>query len=508
MKLISFQSYVRSARLLLQLGKLDSAAVMAERALERLTEKEPKRRADINLLGQKISEARENKRKAVSSRRYHFGKLPIEIAVTIFSLALADDHPKAVVLAQVCKPWRHTILNTNSFWSVLSLSRRNPARKASLWKVRCQSRPEALHVREAHENVLRALDRLSDVSLHRLRTLTLRELFLGEFLLHLPSFTPNVLCNLHTIVIQDVLDDQSWLWGHPDMQVRNLTIERCSAVVWSDLAKHCHLLQTFSFEGIIDQNSLPDLLKLLESNEGLTTLVLVVSPGEINRPRARPSPDEEDRVQPLILMPHLSHLNLRSDVLSPSALITRLSLPALRALHLARCPEALDELLQHLIHTGVPRRLTELRIERAFASSDIVLRFLQDAEDLQVLALSNLGSNQVNSVVKKLAAPLPSNLGGSSEPPDCISSFICPALTHLDFSCSPDLQSGPVVQLIKNRLSPSETPVPPSLSVAPIESLNLDSCTSISADIIPWLRASIANFSCIYLTKKQAKWKR
>ena len=70
------------------------------------------------------------------------------------------------------------------------------------------------------------------------------------------------------------------------------------------------------------------------------------------------------------------------------------------------------------------------------------------------------------------------------------------------------------MRLVKLRLpahedgQSQEDAVSPSCIVQPLLSLTINDCPSIPADVLPWLREKVASVSCVYMTKKQANWKR
>lgn len=95
----------------------------------------------------------------------------------------------------------------------------------------------------------------------------------------------------------------------------------------------------------------------------------------------------------------------------------------------------------------------------------------------------------------------------------------CPSLRNLDVSHCPDVVAWPIIALVKLRL-PEAQPEPPSVDdssegtqgawppVRRLESLVMDGCQDVDADKLPWLRAAVPSVSCVYLTRKTAKWRR
>lgn len=443
---------------------------------------------------EKVAVLRANASKAF----YHFGKLPVETAYTIFSMALEDDYAKVVVLAQVCKAWRNTLLNATSFWSTLYLSRRNPARKATLWKRRFKERLEALHIHGNQETMLRALERLRDVPLDKLHTLTLNEMPFKTLHAHLPSLTPLILSSLRTINIQGT--DASWIWGHSDLLVENLLL-RAPPIDWQKLTSRCRNLKELSFEGEIEQHQTSDIVALLQRNEDLTNVYMSLA-----APRVGPSQLDNDDDQALIPLRHLTHFAIAADCVNLTEIATRLSLPSLRVFHILKYSSGhLDGVLSHLVKTNAVDNLTELKLQRSYAMSDEILAVLERAKGLQVLVLSGMESGQVNIVVNELGTRHPPY--STSNPTNQLR-ILCPALRHVDFSETPDLRSGHIVRLVKHRLPSEDLEDDYNLSVSRIQTLMIDACNSIDQNILPWLRNNVNHVSCKFMTKKQASWKR
>ena len=47
-----------------------------------------------------------------------------------------------------------------------------------------------------------------------------------------------------------------------------------------------------------------------------------------------------------------------------------------------------------------------------------------------------------------------------------------------------------------------------ALSVSRIQTLIVNECPRVEADVLPWLRGNVPRFSCRYMKKKAASWKR
>jgi hypothetical protein len=143
------------------------------------------------------------------------------------------------------------------------------------------------------------------------------------------------------------------------------------------------------------------------------------------------------------------------------------------------------------------------------------LRLTPRLESLELLRLSG-----ANAVLEALATPpspplMQNSLADGSDASNPQATQICPSLVHVNLSDCPDVRTGPLVRLVKSRLhiataeaclgegSGAEAPL--SQPVAEIASLKVDGCQHIEADVLPWLRGKVKVFSCVYMTKMEAK---
>ncbi len=151
---------------------------MAEMALQHMNPSDVKRRSELEALRQSIEVelAHRTKRQLEETKpRDCFGKLPVEIAVAVYRLLVAEDHACVITLSHICQGWRRVVVSTPSLWHTLSLSHKKPTAKAKLWKVRSQGKFTTLCLRNASE-ALRALEVLHDLPLEPLRSLTVDQL--------------------------------------------------------------------------------------------------------------------------------------------------------------------------------------------------------------------------------------------------------------------------------------------------------------------------------------------
>jgi hypothetical protein len=146
--------------------------------------------------------------------------------------------------------------------------------------------------------------------------------------------------------------------------------------------------------------------------------------------------------------------------------------------------------------------LRELRIQRC-GVPDSLYPFLRGLSSLETLQLSDI-ADAAKHFMNALTTPLDE-------------AVVCPSLTHLDLSGCQDLQSGPLLRLIKARLPehPKETSSECAADtaevphIARISTLNIDRCPLIDVETLPWIRSKIPHVSsCVHATKKQASWRR
>ena len=155
---------------------------MLDMAQNRIKPQDKKRTDEVASLRQRLKEQR-------SRVFYHFGKIPFEIALMIFTFASEGKSHRVIPLAQVCKDWRATLFNAPSLWRNLVLTPRHPVKKARVWLERCQGSIEELTLRG---NMWPALEVLKKGNLNRLRSLTLDNVDPSQLLMELSllSFRP------------------------------------------------------------------------------------------------------------------------------------------------------------------------------------------------------------------------------------------------------------------------------------------------------------------------------
>ncbi|KAJ6605686.1 hypothetical protein B0H10DRAFT_1886607 [Mycena sp. CBHHK59/15] len=475
-----WQGYARAARLFVGVGRLNEATAMADMALCRLDSNDAKRRRKLNELKDEVLEHR---RRCV----YHFGKLPVEIITVIFEMVISSDWSRILVIAGVSKHWRDIALNTASLWSTLVLTNRHPARHAQRWIERSRGRIRELSLRSslAHAPV-----NFHGLLWNHLRICKLEDHDIAEYVggnpkLHLLSELEELEVNatFHTV-------NCDLLLSIPDTHTRRLNLNG-APFSWHILSVHHRNLTSL----VIRNNPreflrLNELRDILESNPTLEQLVLDLESFERLSPPL-PTP---------LTLSHLRFLCL-GGMDWASHFFDIATMPCLHTLQLVRIRGVR---LTPLIERRPP--LTQLSIHCCIVPSSQLLEFLDLTPTLKTLELVRLDGTS-NLVIEALAARCSQSPVESSSTPSAMAP-LCPLLSAINLSHCPDVRTGPIVRLLKFRNCEVSTDVVDSPVVARIRSLKVDGCPQIEAGSIPWIRAQVKVFSCIYLTKKAANWKR
>ncbi|KDQ62446.1 hypothetical protein JAAARDRAFT_149341 [Jaapia argillacea MUCL 33604] len=514
-----WQGYARSSRLFLKLGKHNAASTMADMALDRLKPDDTKRRAEMNALKRQAFDAKMTA--AVALRRehsktfYHFGKLPVEVVATIFGMHVAEDAVQVLTLSQVSRRWRDIAVSTPALWDALVLSQRNPVRKAKVWKERSKGRIRVLSLRSGLESkVDQTMEQLADLSWECLRTLHIHctAIHPSRFLQYFVTFNrEDALHHLHRLSIDGHEDNTgtpldstlpTWFRKVPLPSLQVLELRRVS-VDWQAISHHVTSLVSLSAHDMI----LPSypIFAMLQANPLLESLSL--SPCLVNQ-TIFPSRDDFS-----LSLLNLKHLDLASFDVWANFFFKVSTTPNLQTLKLCNLRLPLDDSFDRLLNgEGGLKSLTHLRIERCGFSPNVLMRVLQAASALETLELVQIGCD-LNDVVEALVDPNSTPLsrlawGEASSPYP----RLCPQLTYLHLPHCPSIKTGPIIRLVKSRLV--DWPSTPGADgngdsrVTPMKSLVLDGCSRIEADSLPWLRSKVPVVSCVYLTKKAAKYKR
>ncbi|KAJ7761591.1 hypothetical protein DFH07DRAFT_1059835 [Mycena maculata] len=460
-----WQGYARASRLFLRVRKLDEAISMADMALARLDPNDSMRRAKLDELKEEVSVQQRQKID-------HFGKLPVEIITTIFELVVGLDWSRVLNIRRVSKHWHDIALNTPRLWSTLVLTNRHPARHAQKWLERSKGRIHEIYLRSTLSHFPINLDGLI---WERLRICKLENHDVAQYM----GGKANLgrLSGLEELQVYNASSTCDPLLSIPHSKLQRLTLN-ASSFSWHILASKHHNLTSLEVQHPNPPPPLEEILAVLETNPMLEQLIISFKSG--GPPSFSPSP-------PPLTMPNL-HTLVLSKTPWAARFFVLVTMPHLQTLRLGTIGQVgLTPLVQQR------PKLLELSVKCCVVSSADIITLLVGALTLKTLELVRLDGVS-NDVVKALAAP--------SE-----STALCPSLSHLDVSHCPDVTTAPLVSLVNSRNNLPNMAVEPSVA-GRIRTLITNGCPRIEAGSIPWIRDQVPTFSCIYLDKKAATWKR
>ncbi|KAF7365130.1 F-box domain protein [Mycena venus] len=471
-----WQGYARASRLFLAVRKLDEAVTMADMALSRLNANDSLRRQKLQELKDEVSEHRRR-------QIYHFGKLPVEIITAIFEMVTASDWTRVFTLWAVSQHWHNIALNTPNLWSILILTKRHPARHAQRWIERSKGRIREISFRSTLPRSTVKLDGLlwSHLRICKLENHDITEYVGGKSKLHRLSL-------LEELQLKDTSVNCDPLLAIPDSQLRRLTLDG-ARFSWDILASNHKNFTSLEVRLHLTPPSLEEVMAILESNPMLEQLVLDL---DESGPLSSSSP-------PPLTLPKLHTLHLANTPwIHFFAVITMPSLETLRLSRIRRVD------MGPLISQRP--RLISMGVNSCIVSSLDILPLVFSSPTLRSLELTR---------VDTVAYPVLEALAGGLHP----STTICPLLEQLDVSHCPDVKNGSIVALLNSRNPQAESKEPneaiddpPGGASSPplvrIKTLKADGCPQIQANFIPWFKARVETFSCVYMTKREASWRR
>jgi F-box/TPR repeat protein Pof3 len=469
-----WHGYAHSARLFLKIRQYDSSLAMLDFALERIGNEDMHKLRNIDSLRTRVLREKEmdslNRRRNLRGLVCHFGTLPVELVVQIFEEILSSEPLRAVTLSHVCRRWRTIALSTPALWRMLVISSKSPVTKVKTWNERSRGDIWTLHARyTARDKVIDACRHLRPRTFSNLRVLVLEGS--EDFLKHFGT---------HFLKLQELRIAHDTSNFRAVSQLKHVPLRtlglRNTCVSWALIA------QTFTTLTCLDVRECNNmdsscLLRTMEANPLLETVIS-------DRVSTRFVTESATTVSSFEFLSSFA-IDLRSVRIGS---LQEISFPSLQSLSLSYGSN-IDTLIEALRNRGI--NLTEFRISRCPVSPSALINFLRNMPLLRTIEISSV-TNTANMVVEALA----SSVASSSEDADIRSqTFICPALTHLDFSYCDDVMTGPLIRLVKSRLFTLTT------THAPITSLIVDGCTHIDVDALPWFRSKVASFSCIYGSK-------
>lgn len=465
-----WQGYARCARLFLRMKKPERAAKMVDYALDRVKAGDTTRRETLLALKQEVIDFTAAIRRHISRTTYHFGNLPVEISLEIFSLLVNSDHAIVATLAGVCNAWRSVVSANPSFWSTLVLTKRRPARKARLWIQR--SGGQILNLKF----VQGCIPDLTPQSLQGLQWETLRALDAQANVVGIVKLVQNNIFQLDQLRITEGISARALLGLLHAVQTRNLEIRGINL----SFHEACQILtdcRTFSFHSNPGTCYLSDVIRTISENPNLTTISI-----SFIGPLIEDAPPSRDTT---LELPKLLQLDLGSN---PSlwGVLCGAIMPSLTNLSLSEFTIVDDHLANFLTRYPITS-LTDLTMTRCPASHPQVTSLLRASPHLRTITLE--GIPDTNEVVEFLAATQP----------DVTQGLPCPLLEKVNLTSCTTLRGGPIVRLIKERAINGD--------VATIGTLIIDYCLLIEPEVRDWLGQIVPSFSCMYTRKKDA-WKR
>ncbi|KAJ7069764.1 hypothetical protein C8F01DRAFT_527514 [Mycena amicta] len=450
-----WQGYARASRLFFHARKLDEATRMADLALARLDGQ------DAAVQRQKLAQIKSQADQYRRQRLNHFANLPVELVATIFELvALEAPHQQVLTIWAVCKHWQSVALGTPRLWSTLIVKREQQVRIAQRWIERAKGMISRL--------VLGPLDsRTTSLSLDGLRWDRLRVCLLDGH-----DITPYIggKSQLHRLSGLEQLEIYHTA-GQCDHLIA-IPVEKSKLVdarwTWSALCTHQQRLTSLEVDTPFAMPTIEEIWLVLETNPLLEVFAVTLFPG----------PWHAMPVMPALTMPHLHTLHL-SRTPWFARLFEFVTMPSLRIVRLS-----------HLRTTGLSLlaqkqpQLHHLSAENSLFTSSEFISLLQISPALHTLELTL--QIQAEAVMTALA---------TTHPP------LCPALSTIDIS-NCDVKTVPIIKLLQTRNAEGRP------EVAKIRHLTADRCPSIEAQAIPWITSQVERFSCVYLDKKSASWKR
>jgi F-box-like len=513
-----WHGYIRSARLFAALNKSSSALHMCSLALERLGEdaKHDGRRRELTALRCQL-EAR---------TRCLIAGMPVELLLMVFDLVC-----RPVALSLVCRRWREIALSHPTLWHSLVLA--EPPKKAIYkvqeWRRRSRGQVAALTIRKSLGDVIfkvlgtcqmrhpddvamrdAILDELRRLDLAHVKACHLEDADVGLFLTALwgDICSPSPQC-LETLSVSQSLPGYREPLGMAEYfipswaNIRALRISNMKCH-WMAFTVFAPGLTSFEYNITGTLVNFEQIRHLLQANPALEKLVVGTN--------ASHTPYTNNTPEPLI-MTHLHHVELGG--VSLSNLSTRnLSLPSLQVLRLSHLPGS-ALVLENLVSDQETSfaELVELTIKDCYFETTHLLLALSCAPKLEVLQLGcAIGANTIaESLASPCSTPLQSLTSESRGLVPTELPILCPSLTVLDLSGSSSLRTGPIMRLVKERLglAASEDSGRYRLPgqdrdqrVSCIRTLKVDGCLHIEAEMLPWFRKNVPQFSCRYFLER------
>ncbi|KDN40988.1 hypothetical protein RSAG8_07694, partial [Rhizoctonia solani AG-8 WAC10335] len=485
-----YQSYFRTARIFLSMGKYDRCLQMVEAARKRLNPADagyPKRIEELSKIEQSAREAEARRRAHVDPLR----KLPLELLVDICRMVVQEmdmEHPNgashfAITLGSVCQSLRELVHSTPWFWQSLTLSERYFGRKSSFWLDRLDGQPlyslalvglglvdstrlklflgatgpeswkhlsmegTSLHTREIFEFV-----RSFDLRLHSLRIKTPPDTGMGAV-----AYDPSELLPLFSPL--------------SDRCTRKLALDVGTISMSCPTLPHITHLD-LGFNKLVS-SQLEPLFYILRTVPDLKSLVIRPANVFVNNQHPDLPTLPEFKDLPVLRLEHLEEL--RISRIGPVQSLTTLQFPKLQIMLQFTKRSIFLRYLTDCDPSDRPPLRAELRLSRVAMHPPLLLSLLTTFhETLETLEVSYC----------------------SALSPDVFSALSFPKLRDVNFSGTDELRGSELVKLVKN-------------GQGRIRNIVVDACPNVDAEALPWLRANVTGgVSCVYKTRAEAKARR
>ena len=467
---------------------------MIHLALERVPTQYHVRRKELEALQRTILEGRDADTVWKSQKTPFFSKLPVELISEVFLFAMEADSAFPALACLVCSHWRTISLSMPILWQIVTLSYMAPVKKLTLWLERSKNRITGLRIRNTINRVqlYEALSFCGSDFFSSLKSIycEVDVVLLTSGLLNIPD--------VHELNLEDIH------LSPPNRQVGTLSplsplvpLDRISTVRslildyitvdWSIVAPRLSHLRVLIIRTRNDgAPATEQLYGLLSANPYLEKLVLETESAMEVR---------HFRNNGRVVLAHISHLELLGPM-KAGTLVAQLFLPLLEHFTISRCLSPADQVMDALQPSSMT--ITELSLQMCHFSPERLASFLKTKSRLTKLEITHTAS-AMDVVVDAVA--------GSQQVAD-EATLACPQLKHVNFSHSTSLNGGPIVRLVKPRLTESVNPsLSSSLNSVPakIESIHIDGCPNIDPSVPEWLRSRVREISCTYMTKREAR---
>ena len=451
---------------------------MVRLALERVPMHYPARRMELEALQRTIIQGRDAETLRKSEKTPHFSKLPVELMSEVFLFTTEADSAFPASACLVCSHWRTIALSMPILWQRVTLSHMAPVKKLALWLERSKNRIRYLRIRNT----------ISKLQLSDALGVCRPEIFCSLKSVHCE--VDLVLLTSRLLNIQDKLNLEDIHLSLPDHQNISLStlgplvpLDRMSTVRslildyvttdWSIVAPRLSHLRILiirtRYEGAPGTEQ---LYELLSSNSNLEKLVLETgSATEVGHFRSKSR----------ITLPHLLHLELLGPMRA-GMLVAQLFLPRLECFAISRCLSPADRVMDALEPPSMA--ISELSLQTCHFSTERLASILRTMPNLTKLEITHSAS-AMDAVVDAVASS--HQVAGETK-------LVCPLLKHVNLSHCTSLNGGPIVRLVKPRLTESTDALSTSSRTsvpAKIESIYIDCCPNIDPSVPEWLKSQV-----------------